>query len=294
MYQKISKWLNNNSKLIFVSPAVITVLLLMVFPIIYNIYLSFHRCFLGLPGVFIGLDNYINLFTPDPRFLNSIIVTIKFVIPSVLLSTILGMILALILNREFIGKGFFRTIFILPMLIAPTAVGVVWMIMYNPTLGVMNYFLSLFGLEPRLWVNSTSEVILALALIEVWKWTPLSMIIILAALQALPVSPFEAAKIDGVNEWQSFRYITLPLIKPAVIIAILLRTMDCLKSFDTIYVMTQGGPDIAPETLEIYTFKIGFKYFEIGYSSAIALVLTIIILLVSWVLLKARKKSWNY
>jgi multiple sugar transport system permease protein len=291
--KRIGGWMDRHAKFFFTLPALLVIFGLMVFPIVYNVYISFFQWSMGGKGPFIGLSNYSKLFWGDPRFINSIWVTFKFVVPSVILCVGMGMVIALLLNREFKGKGWVRTIFLLPMLATPAAIAVVWMIMYNPTLGVMNYFLSLFGLNPQLWVNSTTGAIPSLIVIEVWKWVPLPMMIILAALQSMPASPFEAAKIDGATPWQTFRYITFPLIQPAVMVAVILRTIDCLKTFDIIYVMTQGGPDIATETLEIYTYKTGFTYFQLGYSSAMAIVLTILIMVISWLLSKARGKSWS-
>jgi len=218
----------------------------------------------------------------------------EIVVPSVVLSVALGLGIALFLNRDFRFRKAARTLLLLPMLATPAAMAVVWMIMYNPTLGVMNYLLSLIGLPPQLWVNSTASVIPSLVIVEVWKWFPLPMLIILAALQSLPDSVFEAAVVDGASKWQLLRFVTFPMIKPAVITATILRTIDSLKAFDMIYVMTQGGPDIASETLEIYTFKTAFAYFEVGYSSALAIILTTGILIVSWVLSKARERSWSY
>lgn len=280
------------AKIIFILPALIAICALMIFPIAFNIYISLHRWFLGGRRYFIGFKNYQKLFR-DPRFLNSIVVTFKFVIPSVILCVGLGLLVALLLNRDFKGKGFIRTITLLPMLATPAAMAVIWMIIFNPSLGVLNYFLSLVGIGPQLWVNSSSGAIPSLILVDVLKWIPLPMIIILAALQSTPTSPFEAANIDGANKWQIFRYITFPFIKPAIMTAVILRTIDCLKTFDTIFVMTQGGPDIASETLELYTFKTGFVYFELGYSSAAAIILTTLILLISGVMVKVRGKNWH-
>ncbi len=292
--KRVRACLDRQAKYVFAFPALLVIFGLMVFPVVFNIYMSFHQWFLGGNRFYIGLKNYQKLFFADPRFWNSIIVTFQFVIPSVILCVGLGMLVALFLNREFRGKGLVRTITLLPMLATPAAIAVVWMIMYHPTLGVMNYGLSLIGINPMLWVNSTQTAVPSLILIEIWKWIPLPMMIILAALQSLPSSPYEAAEIDGASKWQMFRYITFPLIRPAVMTATILRTIDCLKTFDIIYVMTQGGPDIATETLEIYTYKTGFTYFQLGYSSAMALVLTVLILATSWILSKVREKSWSY
>jgi|LSQX01.3.fsa_nt_gb multiple sugar transport system permease protein len=294
VHKSLARFVDKNMGIFFVLPALVAIALLMVFPVAYNIYMSFHRWFLGGTPSYVGIGNYARLLTKDPRFINSLVVTVKYVIPSVILCVGLGLALALLINRQFRMKGFVRTILLLPMLATPAAMAVVWMIMYEPSLGIFNYVLKLIGISPQLWVNSSQTVIPSLVLIEVWKWIPLPMMIILAALQSLPASPYEAAAIDGANKWQTFSKITLPLLKPTIMTAIMLRTIDCLKAFDIIFVMTNGGPDIASETLEMYTYKTAFAYFELGYGSAMALVLTSIILVVSWVLAKGRERSWSY
>jgi multiple sugar transport system permease protein len=166
--------------------------------------------------------------------------------------------------------------------------------MFHPQLGVLNYILSLVGIGPSEWVFSPNTVIPTLVLVEVWHWTPLVMLIVLGGLAAMPREPFEGAEIDGANAWQKFRYITLPLILPFMMVAVIIRSIDALKSFDIIYAMTQGGPGTASETINIYLYNVAFSYYDIGYGSAIAVVFFIIIIVMSLVLLHLRQRSrWN-
>src|SRR5262249_11562036 len=161
----------------------------------------------------------------------------------------------------FWGRGLLRTLAILPMVATPTAIALVFVMMYNPTLGVANYLLSVVGLAPFRWTYSSQTALYALALVDVWQWTPLIMLIALAGLAR---APYEAGDLDGVSTVQAFWHITLPLLRPALVVAILFRSIDALKTFDIIFVMTQGGPANATETINILLFNQAFSYFNMG------------------------------
>jgi multiple sugar transport system permease protein len=182
----------------------------------------------------------------------------------------------------------------LPMVSTPVAVALIWVIMFNPSLGILNYFLTSLGLKPLLWLGHPRTVLPSLILMDTWKWTPFMVLIIHAGLQSLPLTPFEAARIDGASRWQVLRYITLPLLRSTIAVALMFRTMDSLKTFDTIYVMTEGGPNNASEILNIYTFQTGFKYFHIGYASALAVILIVFVFAVNLLLVRFRERSWSY
>jgi multiple sugar transport system permease protein len=218
--------------------------------------------------------------------------TLYFTTLATALQVFLGVALALLLNRPFRGKGFFRSIFLLPMVATPVAIALVWMMMYNPTLGVMNYLVGLIRLGPFKWVSDTHLVIPALAMVDTWEWTPLITLITLAGLASLPLEPYESALIDGATPAQMFWRITLPLLRPTIMVALLFRAIDCLKTFDIIYVMTAGGPGFASETLNVYTFQVGLFYFHIGYACSLLMILFALVLGVSLVLIKARRGSW--
>jgi multiple sugar transport system permease protein len=277
-------------------PAVLTIAGLIIFPLAFNLYMSLQSWFVSstTPPKFIGLANFIEIFVRDVRFWNATWITVKFTGASVALQLGLGLAIALYLHREFRGRGLVRTVMLLPMVSTPAAVALIWVIMFNPTLGILNYFLSLIGFPPLLWLGHPRTVLPSLILMDTWKWTPLMVLILHSGLQSLPLTPFEAARIDGASGWQTFRYITLPLLRPSIAVALIFRTMDSLKTFDTIYVMTEGGPNNASEILNLYTFQTGFKYFHMGYASALAVVLVLFVFAVNLALIRARERSWSY
>jgi multiple sugar transport system permease protein len=191
-------------------------------------------------------------------------------------------------------RGFLRGMFIMPMMATPVAIALVWTMMFHPQLGVLNYLLSRVGLPPQLWVFHPGTVIPSLVLVETWQWTPLVMLIVLGGLAAIPSEPYESAQIDGATVWQVFRYITLPLIKPFLFIAAMVRMIDAVKSFDTIFAITQGGPGSASETINLYLYSVAFVYYDVGYASAIAIVFFALIVALAAVLLYSRGRSqWS-
>ena len=279
---------------VFTLPAAVVVFVLMIFPVFYTLYMSLHSWFassLTRPE-FIGLGNFKRAFLQDERFRNALWLTVYFTLLATGLQVVLGVALALLLNRPFRGKGFFRSVFLLPMVATPVAIALVWMMMYNPTLGVMNYLVGLVGLGSYKWVSEARIVIPALAVVDTWEWTPLITLITLAGLATLPLEPYESALIDGATPAQMFWRITLPLLRPTIMVALLFRAIDCLKTFDIIYVMTAGGPGFASETLNVYTFQVGLYYFHIGYASSLLVILFALVLGVSLVLIKVRRGSW--
>ncbi|HWT82191.1 MAG TPA: sugar ABC transporter permease [Candidatus Methylomirabilis sp.] len=289
-----SLFVEDHPVLVFTLPASVVVFILMVFPVFYTVYMSLHSWFassLTTPE-FIGLQNFKRAFTQDERFRNAIWLTLYFTLLATALQLVLGVALALLLNRPFRGKGFFRSIFLMPMVATPVAIALVWMMMYNPTLGVMNYLVGLVGLGPYKWVSDVRIVIPALAAVDTWEWTPLITLITLAGLATLPLEPYESALIDGATPVQMFWRITLPLLRPTIVVALLFRSIDCLKTFDIIYVMTAGGPGFASETLNVYTFQVGLFYFHIGYACSLLVILFALVLGVSLILIKVRRGAW--
>ena len=279
---------------VFTLPSLVVVALLMAFPVLYTLYMSVHSWYASsVTGPeWAGFANFKRAFVADERFRNALWLTIYFTGLATGLQLVLGVALALVLNRPFRGKGLMRSIFLLPMVATPVAIALVWMMMYNPTLGVMNYVVGLAGLGPYKWVSDAAIVVPALAVVDTWEWTPLITLITLAGLATLPVEPYESAMIDGASTAQMFWRITLPLLRPTIVVALLFRAIDCLKTFDIIYVMTQGGPGFASETLNVYTFQVGLFYFHIGYASSLLVILFALVLGVSLLLIKVRRGAW--
>jgi multiple sugar transport system permease protein len=247
----------------------------------------------GSPPEYVGLDNYTELAT-NGRFLESIWRTFYFTALSVILPLITGTFSAVVFHRNFPLRGLLRGIFILPMMATPVAIALVWTMMFHPQLGVLNYLLSFVGIPPQLWVYSANTVIPALVLVEVWHWTPLVALIVLGGLAALPAEPYEAAMIDGASRWQSFRHITFPLVLPFIVVAAIIRTIDALKTFDTIFVITQGGPGVASETISLHLYMQAFAFNHVGYASALVIVFFGIIVAMSLGLLYVRQRvKWS-
>lgn len=289
--EKILSFIDNHIHIIFPAPTIIALFVVVIFPIVYNIYMSLNKWKIGLGSPkFIGLQNYIDAFS-DPRFWNGLKVMFFFSGLSLSLEIVLGLLIAVYLNKEFKGSNFVQTIFIFPFAATPVAIALIWRIMLNPQIGALNYFLSLIGLPPSLWISSAKTVILSLVLVDVWKWTPMITLIVLAGLKSLPRDPYEAAVIDGASIPQIFYHITLPLIQPVLISALILRSLDNLKEFDIIYTITQGGPGIASETLYLYSYKTAFSFFKGGYGSTLIILVFLLVLIFNVVTNKIRYKS---
>jgi multiple sugar transport system permease protein len=289
-----SAWLEHYAPLILPLPAVVATLIMIAGPLAYTIWMSFQDWTISnlTPPRFVGLDNYVKLFTTDARFRNSVVITFYFTLLGVTVQTLLGVTLALLFNRQFWGRGLLRTLAILPMVATPVAIALIFVMMYHPTLGVMNYFVTSLGLPLGTWTYASHTVIPALVLVDTWQWTPLIMLIVLAGLAALPKYPFESAMIDGASKWQLLWHITLPLVRPAIVTAVLFRLIDSLKTFDVIFVMTQGGPGGASDTINLYLFNTAFSYFHMGMASSMVVVFFAIILGVALIAVRVRRGLW--
>jgi multiple sugar transport system permease protein len=274
----------------FVVPALVVVLAVIVFPWVFTIWMSLNEWKVGAPTTFVGLANYIRL-PNDPRFVEAVEHTLVYTALSVLLPLVFGTFAAVIFHANFRGRGVLRAIFIMPMMATPVAIALVWTMMFHPQLGVLNYLLSLVGLPPQLWVFHPATVIPSLVLVETWQWTPLVMLIVLGGIAAIPTEPYESAQIDGASLWQMFRYITLPLITPFLFIAAMIRMIDAVKSFDIIFAITQGGPGSASETVNLYLYSVAFIYYDLGYGSAIAVMLFLLIVALAALLLHLRQRA---
>lgn len=287
-------WAERHAAWIMPLPAVLATLAMLAGPLGYTLWMSLQDWTVSsvTPPEFVGLDNYVKLFTADARFRNAVAITFYFTLLGVTVQTILGVTLALIFNRQFWGRGLLRTLAILPMVATPVAIALIFVMMFHPTLGVMNFFLRSLGITAGTWTYASNTVIPALVLVDTWQWTPLIMLIVLAGLAALPRDPYESAMIDGATRWQALWYITLPLVRPAIVTAVLFRLIDSLKTFDVILVMTQGGPGGASDTLNIYLFNTAFSYFRMGQASSMVVVFFAIILGVALLVARVRRGIW--
>jgi multiple sugar transport system permease protein len=258
------------------APAVAFTVGMIAFPFAYTIWLSFQSFSSTGKQSFAGLANYAKLVT-DNEFWHGLWVTIALYVLSLVLQLVLGVWLALVLFHAKRLPGIVRSLFISPFMMPPVVAGMMWLVILDPSLGAANYILTSLGLPPSDWLASPTWVIPTVALIDTWQWTPYVALIVLGGLQSLPPSVYEAAQIDGASALRTFRRITLPLLLPTIVTATILRSVDLLRFFDIIYITTQGGPGNASNTLNIYGFRVGFEFFNIGYASALMLTLTAIV-----------------
>jgi multiple sugar transport system permease protein len=275
---------------VFTIPAAVVVAAVIVFPWLFTLFMSVHDWKVSGNVYFVGVANYVHLMT-DARFLWAVARTLYFTTAAVILPVVIGIWAAVCFARKFKLRGAARTLFILPMMATPVAIALVWTMMFHPQLGVLNYLLTCVGLPPSTWVYSASTVIPTLVMVETWQWTPLVMLIVLGGISSLPIDPYEAAVIDGATAWQMFRYITFPLVWPFIVVASVMRVIDALKAFDTIFVITNGGPGTSSETINMLLYQTAFGYYNLGYASAMVVVFFILIMGLSLVVLKTRQQE---
>ncbi|MFO6464948.1 carbohydrate ABC transporter permease [Jannaschia sp. KMU-145] len=277
---------NRLTPYLFLAPAVAVMGIALLYPIGYMIYASFldwnpsQR--IG-EAEWVGVRNYVNLLG-DAAFRESFWVTIKFAAIVVSVEMVLGVGLALLLDRELRGMTILRTVFILPMMIAPIVVGLVWRYMYHPTVGTFNKWLDGMGLSSAPWLSDGNWAFASIVIADVWQWTPFIFILSLAALQSMPKSAMEAARIDGASGWQLIWHIKLPLMLPVLIVTALLRLIDAFKVLEVILVMTNGGPGLSTEILALRISRTASEFRELGYAAAMSNLLLILLLILTIVM----------
>ena len=272
---------NRLTPYMFMAPAVIIMAVALLYPLGYMVWGSFRAWdpsqTIG-EAEFVGFKNYITLWN-DPNFHESLGVTLKFAFFVVTFEMVIGVGLALLLDRDIRGMSLLRTMFILPMMIAPVVVGLMWRYMYHPTVGTFNRFLDSIGLPKIDWLgqHALSSIIIA----DIWQWTPFIFILSLAALQSLPRSALEAARIDGATGWQQVIHIKLPLMMPVLIVTALLRLIDAFKVLEVILVMTEGGPGLSTEILALRISRTATEFRELGVAAAMSNYILILLLLLT-------------
>ncbi|MCX7027392.1 MAG: sugar ABC transporter permease [Spirochaetes bacterium] len=227
-----------------------------------------------------GVGNYVRLFF-DPYFWQSLGVSLCFTIICLVAETVLGVLIALLINRNFKFRGIARSIILIPMMLTPAVIAMIWRVLLNPQFGIINYMLQSLGLDGPLWLADPTLALISLCVVDIWEWTPFMALSALAALQSVPNEVIESGYIDGASDSVIFWNIILPLIRPVVFISASFRLGALLRWFDTFYVMTAGGPGRSTENLPMYIYKSGFFYYDMGYSSALAFVLLVLTVVVS-------------
>jgi len=262
---------------LLLAPSVLIVLAILIYPLWDGLRASTQFWRYGKPLNDIGLDNYIALWS-DPQFINSLWVTVRFVGLSVAIETVLGLALALFCLREFRGIRLLRTVLIVPMVITPVVVAIVFRLIYASDAGMLTAFSETLGGTPVQILGEPLRAFLALVALDVWEWTPLMFLILLAGLQSLPSEPFEAARVDGAGPWRTFVDHTLPMLKPVLAIAIVLRAIDAFGTFDQVFVLTRGGPGEATRLISIYGYDTAFKFQQTGFAAAMFVTMGLIML----------------
>ena len=274
---------------IMMAPAIIMLLIIAVYPVLRTVWLSLHEMVLTDPGSgypFIGLENYINIFK-DERALDSILFTLKFTVTTVFFELIIGFTAALVMNKAFRGKGLVRAAILIPWAIPTSVSALMWKFIYNDQYGLFNDILYKLGIidSYQAWLGTAARSFMALVITDVWKTAPYMALLILAGLQMIPEDLYEAAKIDGANVFQRFRYVTLPNVKGTVLVALLFRTLDAFRVYDLVSVMTGGANNT--ESVSLYAYNNLMKFLDFGYGSALAVIVFVIVFIISLIYMRA-------
>ncbi len=275
---------------IFLLPSLVMLIVTVVVPLLYSFATSFFSLDLKYKGwgEFVGLGNYFSALK-DQYFMGSIKTTVIFSVIVVAIEFIVGFAIALLFNTNVKGKNFFFSIVIIPMMITPVAVGLTWRLLLHSTLGVVNWFLSLLGIAGKAWLADNATALATVIFIDVWQQISYMVLVLLAGLVSLPKEPYEAASIDGASKWQSFKFITMPLMAPTFLVAILLRLITAFKTYDLIYVLTKGGPGTSTEVVSYYIYKTAFTHLKTSKAAAMSFILLIILIPVSYIATRILK-----
>jgi len=277
--------------LTLLAPALAVLLLTTTAPLVYLAWNSLHRLDLGMPWLsgFAGLDNYAKMGS-DPRFWNSLLLTLIYTTATVVLQVAVGLSLALMVLRIPKGQGIARIAAILPIVLAPVVVGLFWRtLVLSPDVGLVDVVTRALGLGSHNWLGDPQLALISVIAIHTWQWTPFAFLVILASLASVPPDVYEAARIDRASSYQRFVHITLPLIRPAIVVVVIMRMMVALSAFAAIYAATGGGPGTATEILNLYAYRTSFAELNLGYGAALAMILLAITVVVSLVLFRIRR-----
>jgi len=271
----------------FLAPAVTVFAIALIYPVFYSLRLSFFR--FGFTdilegGTFVGFGNYIKVLQ-SPQFHTTLKVTGIFISVTLAAELLIGLVLALLAENNLKGLRIFRTVFLLPIMIAPVVVGVIWRYLFNPTYGIVNYLLGLFGFESVSWLSQPGTALTAIILTDIWQWTPFVFLLLLAGLQNVPVQVLEASVVDGAGYFQRLYHVKLPLIKTTIGLTIVLRLIEALRALVVMFIMTSGGPGMSTEVLSLHIYKTAFVSHRLGQASTLAMFLILMLLAISVVIL---------
>ena len=276
---------------LFISPAMLLLLAMSVFPLLWALTLSFtnYSATSSAPAEFVGFANYAEILT-SPAVRQRALTTLVYVVGAVTLQTVLGFGIAYLISRRERGRGLLTTVFLVPMMLSPVVVGLFWRFMLDAQFGVVNSLLTSVGLQPVEWLTRQETAMISLIVVDTWQWTPFIMLIALAGLTAVPRYLYEAASIDRASEWFRFRNITLPLVWPLLLIAVMFRAIEAFRLFDLVYILTNGGPGVSTETLSFHVYKVAFLGFNTGTASAYGILMVVVVIVLAQVYLRYLNK----
>ncbi len=294
-WKAYSAWANRHRKWLFAAPAMIFVGLLIAVPLVWTLYLSLTDAegSVRAESEFVGFANYLQVFADVDRFWPAVLRTFIFTGGALAAELVLGMGIALLLWRPFKGEKWVRVAILLPLVATPVAVGMMWRLIFDPNIGFANQLLNWVGIPSQPWLSGQDTALPTLMFVDVWQWTPMIVLILLAGLTSLSEEPDEAARIDGANAWQRFRYVTLPLLRATVIVAIVLRGIDALKTFDILYATKGkgGGSFHEVETLNVFAYGLSFDYNDYGIASTVLILFFLLIIAIMWMVTFRRKEN---
>ncbi|MCF8240319.1 MAG: sugar ABC transporter permease [Melioribacteraceae bacterium] len=266
---------------LFLSPTLVVFVTFILFPVFFSFYLSFHQWnMFSNEATFVGLDNYLKMFQSE-EFWQVLKNTAVYTLGTVPLNMAFSLLLAYALQRKLAGKKFLRTAFFAPVIISPVAAALIWRWLYDPNYGIINYAIGIFGIESVNWLNEPTSAMFALIVMGVWKTFGINMVLFSAGLQGIPDTYYEAAEIDGAGRWSKFWNITIPMLGPTIFFILVMSMITSFQVFDIVYVLTSGGPLGSTKVLVFYVYEYAFKFFEMGYASAVAYVLFAILLILT-------------
>lgn len=276
--------------LTLVGPGLVVAVALVLLPVAFAVVMSLYSWEpSGDLGAFVGIDNFVKM-VHDEVFWSSFRVTAQIFLVGLVVQTALGVIIGYLVSLEPPGHRIFGSLILLPAIIAPVAAGLIWLLIYDPTLGLANHLLGFVGLGPVNWLGDPDVVVWSILLADTWQWTPLIAVIVAASIRALPKEPFEAAAMDGAPWWRIAWHVGLPLLRPAIAVTMVIRSVDLIRYFDLVYVMTRGGPVNSSTTLNVYAYQQGFLEFEMSYSSALQLAIIVVVACAAAALTALRRR----
>jgi multiple sugar transport system permease protein len=261
------------------TPSIVLLIAVTLFPVLYSLNLSFRSFSLILPGMtgqWVGPDNYARLLN-DGDFWHSVALTIVFVVVGVALELVFGIALAVAIDSLNVGRRLFTSLLLVPMIITPLVIGLMYNFLFNAQFGLLTYLIRLVGIPlPDGVLGNASTAFPALIVTDIWEWTPFMALIVLAGLQSIPSEPLQAARVDGASSWATLRYVTLPMLRPLIAVGLVFRGAEAIKEFDKVYILTGGGPGNSTEVVDLFTYRVSFANWEMSYGAALGIVLFVV------------------